>query len=310
MIENELISVVVVSFNSSKFIIETLESIKNQTYHKIELIVSDDCSNDNTCDIVKQWIEDNGTRFVRAELLTSEFNSGVSGNMNRGVQYSHGNWIKTIAGDDLLTPNAIEDFVMYVTTVPDVKMCVCSIEPFSAGKDVDITIINSYSRYFTLMNEPYEKQLHRVCREMVFPGPGYFYSRSLYDKIGGFSEEYGNFEEWPFVYKVLRAGEKIFALQKNLVKYRVSEASLSRSRENYGLENPNYFFSGYKFFFDGPYHDLLQQRRYFEALHIALIYHARKNQYKTHNSFLSRMMLYLTIYLSPYTYIKKMGLIK
>jgi len=52
-----LVSVVVVTYNSSKYVEETLESIKNQTYPNIELIVTDDCSTDSTVDIVMNWEE-------------------------------------------------------------------------------------------------------------------------------------------------------------------------------------------------------------------------------------------------------------
>ena len=49
-IKNTVVSIVIITYNSSRYIIETLESIKSQTYNEIELIVSDDCSEDNTVD--------------------------------------------------------------------------------------------------------------------------------------------------------------------------------------------------------------------------------------------------------------------
>ncbi len=51
-----LVSIVVITYNSAKFILETLESSKAQTYKNIELIISDDCSTDNTVEICQQWI--------------------------------------------------------------------------------------------------------------------------------------------------------------------------------------------------------------------------------------------------------------
>jgi alpha-1,3-rhamnosyltransferase len=69
---NPLVSIVVITYNSSSYVIETLESIKAQTYQNIELIVSDDCSKDKTVDVCKKWIEKNKQRFVRTELITIE----------------------------------------------------------------------------------------------------------------------------------------------------------------------------------------------------------------------------------------------
>ncbi len=65
-----LVSVCIITYNSAKFVVEALESIKSQTYKNIELIISDDCSTDNTIELCKQWISDNGKCFVNCELLT------------------------------------------------------------------------------------------------------------------------------------------------------------------------------------------------------------------------------------------------
>ncbi|MBR5577209.1 MAG: glycosyltransferase [Bacteroidaceae bacterium] len=52
------VSIVVITYNSSKYVLETLESVKAQDYPNIELIVSDDRSTDNTFELVNQWIEE------------------------------------------------------------------------------------------------------------------------------------------------------------------------------------------------------------------------------------------------------------
>ena len=65
-----LVSVVVITYNSSKFIEELLTSIADQIFSDIELIISDDCSKDNTLDICRDWLSKNENRFVRTELIT------------------------------------------------------------------------------------------------------------------------------------------------------------------------------------------------------------------------------------------------
>ena len=88
--DNPLVSVVVITYNSSKYILECLDSIYNQTYQKIELIISDDCSKDNTVEICRDWLAVNDDRFLGTNLVLSEINTGVSANCNRGVHVSHG----------------------------------------------------------------------------------------------------------------------------------------------------------------------------------------------------------------------------
>ena len=82
-----LVSVPVITYNSSKFVLETLESIKAQTYQNIELIISDDCSTDNTVELCQKWVEENKERFVRTQIITSDLNTGVSANGYRWTNW-------------------------------------------------------------------------------------------------------------------------------------------------------------------------------------------------------------------------------
>ena len=84
--EDALISIVVITYNNSNYIEETLESIKSQTYNNIELIVSDDCSTDKTVEITEEWIDKNRDRFANVKLITTPVNTGISKNCNRGLR--------------------------------------------------------------------------------------------------------------------------------------------------------------------------------------------------------------------------------
>ena len=103
--KNPLVSICIVTYNSAEFIVETLESAKAQTYENIELILSDDCSKDNTVEICRQWIEENSTRFTNCEIVTTPINTGVAANLNRAIAKAKGEWIKSIAGEKKLLIN-------------------------------------------------------------------------------------------------------------------------------------------------------------------------------------------------------------
>ena len=119
---NPLVSVGVLTYNSSKTVLETLESIKAQTYQNIELIISDDASKDNTVEICKEWVEKNKDRFVRCEILTVPENTGIPANVNRRIAASRGEWSKGIAADDALLPDCIENFINYVKEHPEAEI--------------------------------------------------------------------------------------------------------------------------------------------------------------------------------------------
>ena len=78
--ESPLVSITVITYNSAKYVIETLESAKAQTYQNIELIISDDHSTDNTVKDCRQWIEKNKEWFIRTVLITIPENTGVPAN--------------------------------------------------------------------------------------------------------------------------------------------------------------------------------------------------------------------------------------
>lgn len=130
IMEEPLVSVPVITYNSSEYIIEGLESIKAQTYKNIELIISDDCSTDNTVELCREWLAKNKDRFVRTSLVTSEKNTGTAGNCNRAISYCHGEWIKMLAGDDLLLPDCIEKNIEYITKMPDAEVVFSNVQVF------------------------------------------------------------------------------------------------------------------------------------------------------------------------------------
>lgn len=97
-----LVSVPIVTYNSSMYIIECLDSIFNQTYQNVELIISDDCSTDNTVEICRNWLKKHGERFVRFELMTAKINTGIVTNKARAEKLCLGDYIKPIDGDDFI----------------------------------------------------------------------------------------------------------------------------------------------------------------------------------------------------------------
>ena len=83
--DTPLVSIIVITYNSSKYVLETLESAYNQTYQNIELIISDDCSTDDTVEVCKKWVDEHKDRFVRSEIITTPVNTGIPVNCNRGL---------------------------------------------------------------------------------------------------------------------------------------------------------------------------------------------------------------------------------
>lgn len=97
-----LVSVCIPAYNNAGYIKETIDSILNQTYQNIELIVVDDNSKDNTYEVVSS-IPDK-----RVKAYRNEKNLGMSGNWNRCLKLVSGEFVKLICADDLIEKDAIE----------------------------------------------------------------------------------------------------------------------------------------------------------------------------------------------------------
>ena len=223
-----LVSVAVITYNSSKYVLETLESIKAQTYKNIELIISDDCSTDNTLQICKEWIEKNKARFVRTQIVTVEKNTGVSANCNRAEDACEAEWVKLIAGDDMLLPNCITDFMEYVQTHDDV------VYVFGKVKYLGKQLENEIDYRFYQSNS-IEEQLRKVVVGTFIPACTCFYNKIKSTKEGlKYDEKIPMFEDTPKWINAIKKGFLLRLVDKYVCVYRVGHnESLSSGNLHY-----------------------------------------------------------------------------
>ena len=223
-----LVSVCIITYNSSEFIVEALDSVFEQTYINIELIVSDDCSQDNTVEKCRKWMDEHAHRFVQTEVLTVEKNTGVSANCNRAVRRGTGEYIKLFAGDDRLLPNCISDNIDYVQKHIETDLLFSDMKVFGQGQSGDGIV--SPSVYFNHLT-PYQFKIWQLVYSLL-PAPCCFMKLSAYTQLGGYDESIPMMEDKPFWVKAIFAGLVIKYLPKLTVCYRVSPKSLSQSKDN------------------------------------------------------------------------------
>lgn len=105
----ELVSIIMPSYNTGKFIKETIESVLSQTYSNWELIIVDDCSTDNTDEIVKPYLEDERIKYFK-----NEKNSGAAVSRNRAIRESKGRWIAFLDSDDLWNEDKLQKQISFM----------------------------------------------------------------------------------------------------------------------------------------------------------------------------------------------------
>ena len=239
-----LVSVCVVSYNAEGTIIDTMESIKEQDYPNIEVIVSDDCSTDNTVTICKQWMKDNEGLFVRCVLLTADQNQGVCKNCNKCFKEAKGIWIKGIAADDKLSPCCIKDNMEYALSHPGAEFINSRMDVYKEKFLPECLVQHRKGPENTfIFNEPVEKQLRRMAYNSYIYAPAMFYTRHLIESVGWYDDRYG-FEDWPFYITILENGYPLHFMDKVTVCYRIhdSQSHTKRKLFNYTLWLRTKFF--------------------------------------------------------------------
>ena len=108
--ENHLVSIITPSYNSEKFIVATIDSVRNQTYRHWEMIIVDDCSNDETTAIVEEIIKSEN----RIRLVKLAENSGAGVARNRAIKEANGRFIAFLDADDLWKPEKLEKQVSFL----------------------------------------------------------------------------------------------------------------------------------------------------------------------------------------------------
>lgn len=232
-----LVSVMVPTYNSADTVLETLDSIKAQTYSNIELIISDDCSKDDTVERCRDWLERNYARFVRAELITVEHNTGVCANCNRMLKAATGEWRKGIAGDDILLPNCIADFVDYAQMHPEASIISSYVGLYDEIFDEKHVLKHEHVMSRDFFEKTAEEQLRLIVTSNVIFAPSLFIKMSVLNEIGGYDESLP-YEDHPFYISAFEHGYKCYFMEKETVGYRRHQ-SMSQSSTmlfNYDFE--------------------------------------------------------------------------
>ncbi|HHQ4619953.1 TPA: glycosyltransferase family 2 protein [Aeromonas veronii] len=233
MSEFPLVSICVISYNSEKTILETLNSIIEQTYnhHLIEVIISDDASTDGTQSIISSWIQETKTnyKFWRITNIFNSSNGGISKNCNSAWKEASGVWVKTIAADDILLPNCISSNIDFILS-ENVDVVMSKMITFWGDKTQRRCLparelTNTERRFFDASAA--RQNLYLQSYDLA-GAPSSFMSKSMLSNVGYAEEKYTMMEDHPLWYKCTSLGYKIYFMDLNTVMYRIGD-SITRS---------------------------------------------------------------------------------
>lgn len=106
---DELVSIIMPSYNTANYIVESIKSVLAQTYTNWELIIVDDCSTDNTDEIVQPFLSDERIKYFK-----NEKNSGAAVSRNKALREAIGKWVAFLDSDDLWLPEKLERQIAFM----------------------------------------------------------------------------------------------------------------------------------------------------------------------------------------------------
>ncbi|MBE6196110.1 MAG: glycosyltransferase family 2 protein [Rikenellaceae bacterium] len=107
---NSLVSIITPTYNCGRFIEETIKSVQAQTYTEWEMIISDDCSTDDTREVIAPYLESD----PRIKYICNEKNSGAAITRNNALKVAKGRWIAFLDSDDLWLPEKLERQIRFM----------------------------------------------------------------------------------------------------------------------------------------------------------------------------------------------------
>ena len=201
---NELVSIVLAIYNGEKFLRETIESLLNQTYKNIEIIVVVNCTNDNTLNILKSY-NDERIKIFETNICQLAFN------LNYGLLQSKGTYIVRIDSDDVAEPQRLEK-QLKVLTEGDFDI---------VGSN--LTYINENS--LEIGEKKYPESDSKIRKTILysspFAHPSVIYKKSSVLKVGGYMNGKVS-EDYDLWLRMMRDKTmKFYNIQENLTKYRI-----------------------------------------------------------------------------------------
>lgn len=237
-----LVSIVVPSYNHGKYIQDCIQSLLDQTYENIELIIIDDGSNDNSVEAIQEKVHECQRRFINFKF-SSRKNKGLCATLNEALVECSGKYLSIIASDDQMLPQKIEIQVKHMECDSSIIALMGGVHWMDGNSNVFKTF---YSR-----NKDYKfndvfllKHDLNVCTQMI--------RTNFVKSVGGYPKDIV-IEDWYMWLKILEnKNNKVTTIDEVLCKYRKHDRnSINNGYFIYhGLLQISFFYDSNRLFFE------------------------------------------------------------
>ena len=243
------------------------------------------------------WMDDNKKRFVRAESITVNRNTGIAANGNRGFFKAAGEWVKFIAGDDILLNTCIQKNIEFTLKNPIANIIFSKVILFGNDNSYKKNNLSYFGNDIFSYNAK-QQFLFLVMKSNCVPAASGFLKRIIFMQLGAFDERIKLLEDYPMWIKATKSGYRLFYFEDYTVKYRLHDNSISQA-------NPSkaYYESQYLTFIYYILPEMIKRNPFIAFDHFIIL----KSKYVS-----SRAISYLYIIMrliSPYAYYKLISIL-
>jgi glycosyltransferase involved in cell wall biosynthesis len=287
MLDNPLVSIIVPTYNRSKTICRTLDSIFAQTYPNFEILLVDDGSTDNTLELVKKYHDE------RLIVICYEKNRGVSAAKNTGLNHITGSWFTILDSDDEIVPDALEQMLRIPSERdPSITAVTCNC--------LDTTTFKNSGKGIEGDQYMDEEALITKCS-----GEFWGITKSELLEMDRFNENLPGFESILWV-KINSRARRYYIDKRLRIFHTGGEDRISKRKENIGtnssnfreLINENFYFDRIKKF---------NPRRFKKLCTVAICYLSADNDKNNAKRWLKQLKSFdfyffisLIVYISPW----------
>lgn len=224
-IRSPLVSVIIPCYNHQAYIQDSIQSILDQTYANIELIVIDDGSKDQSVTKIEEMLEQCKTRFEYVYFNTRA-NKGLCATLNEALQLCKGKYVSIIASDDKMLPQKTQIQVEYLESNPSIVGVFAGIELIDKNNQImeqHVSEKTTYSFNDIILN------LHDL------PTLTQMFHLDVIREAGGYDESI-KVEDWYMLLKLTKDQKKLVYIPTVLCQYRIHDESFSQDGLKMALE--------------------------------------------------------------------------
>lgn len=223
-----LVSIIIPVYNAEKWLTQTLESVINQTWQNIEVLVVDDGSQDESLAIA--------LRYESAQIkVMSQVNQGASAARNHGLSQAQGDYIQYLDADDLLAHSKIAEQVKLLEAAPQDKLAICRTVHFLDGTDPETGDYYDDAPYYKDSDDPLDWLIHLLggdgLRGMVQPA-AWLTPRSVSERAGPWNSDLSLDDDGEYFSRVILESSGIRRISSTWTYYRKFQNGSSLSRTN------------------------------------------------------------------------------